>query len=78
MVIRRHGAAHQQGVPVAQAEPAMVRIMQSDGTMKMEIRAGTVPPLTLAWDIVTPRTCAADAVSEALRCGTGLIVETNP
>ncbi len=39
-VIRPRGAAHQQDAPVAQAEPAMVRIMQSDGTMKMEIRRG--------------------------------------
>jgi hypothetical protein len=39
-VIRPRGAAHQPDVPVASAEPAMVRIMQSDGTMKMEIRRG--------------------------------------
>jgi len=32
--------ARQPDVPVAPAEPAMVRIMQSDGTMKMEIRRG--------------------------------------
>lgn len=31
---------NRQDVPVAPAEPAMVRIMQSDGTMKMEIRRG--------------------------------------
>jgi len=39
-VIRSRGATHQQDLPVAQAEPTMVRIMQSDGTMKMEIRRG--------------------------------------
>jgi hypothetical protein len=31
---------HQPAVPVAPAEPVMVRIMQSDGTMKMEPRYG--------------------------------------
>jgi hypothetical protein len=44
-VIRPHSAAHQQDLPVAQAEPAMVRIMQSDGTMKMEIRRGDSTPI---------------------------------
>ena len=44
-VIRPHGAARQQDLPVAQAEPAMVRIMQSDGTMKMEIRRGDCTPI---------------------------------
>jgi hypothetical protein len=39
-VIRPRGAARQPDVTVAQAEPKMVRIMQSDGTMKMEIRRG--------------------------------------
>jgi hypothetical protein len=38
-VIRPKGAG-QQDVPDAPAEPAMVRIMQSDGTMKMEPRRG--------------------------------------
>jgi hypothetical protein len=38
-VIRPKGAS-QQDVPAAPAEPAMVRIMQSDGTMKMEPRRG--------------------------------------
>ena len=38
-VIRLSGA-HQPNVPVAPAEPAMVRIMQADGTMKMEPRYG--------------------------------------
>jgi len=37
--IRPHGARHPD-VPGAQAEPVMARIMQSDGTMKMEIRRG--------------------------------------
>ena len=32
--------AHQPDVPAAPAEPAMVRIMQTDGTMKMEPRFG--------------------------------------
>jgi len=39
-VIRPRAAAHQPDAPVAPAEPKMVRIMQSDGTMKMEIRRG--------------------------------------
>jgi hypothetical protein len=38
-LIRPHGACHPD-VPVAQAEPDMVRIMQSDGTMKLEVRRG--------------------------------------
>jgi hypothetical protein len=33
--------ARQPDVPAAPAEPAMVRIMQSDGTMKMEPRCGS-------------------------------------
>ena len=44
-VIRPRGAVHQPDVPVAQEEPAMVRIMQSDGTMKMEIRRGDSTPI---------------------------------
>ena len=36
-VIRSRGA-RQSDVPVAPAEPAMARIMQSDGTMKFELR----------------------------------------
>ena len=40
MVIRPRCAARQPDVPVAPAEPKMVRIMQSDGTMRMEIRRG--------------------------------------
>lgn len=43
-VIRQQGA-HHPDVPVARAEPAMVRIMQSDGTMKMEIRRGDSTPI---------------------------------
>lgn len=38
-VIRPKGAGRQDE-PVAPAEPAMVRIMQSDGTMKLEARYG--------------------------------------
>ena len=38
-VIRPTGT-HQPDVPVAPAEPEMVRIMQSDGTMKLEPRYG--------------------------------------
>jgi hypothetical protein len=38
-VIRSRGT-HQPDLPVAPAEPEMVRIMQSDGTMKMEPRYG--------------------------------------
>ncbi|MFA4823780.1 MAG: hypothetical protein WC593_01340 [Methanoregula sp.] len=38
-VIHSRGT-HQPDVPVAPAEPEMVRIMQSDGTMKMEPRYG--------------------------------------
>jgi hypothetical protein len=38
-VIRPRGS-HQPAMPVAPAEPEMVRIMQSDGTMKMEPRYG--------------------------------------
>lgn len=38
-VIRPKGE-NRQDVPVAPPEPAMVRIMQPDGTMKMEIRHG--------------------------------------
>jgi hypothetical protein len=38
--IVRSRAAHQPGVPAAPAEPQMVRIMQTDGTMKMEARHG--------------------------------------
>lgn len=36
----RPRVAHQPGVPVAPAEPEMVRIMQTDGTMKLEPRYG--------------------------------------
>ena len=36
----RPRVAHQPDVPVALAEPEMVRIMQSDGTMKLEPRYG--------------------------------------
>jgi hypothetical protein len=43
-VIRLSGA-HQPNVPVAPAEPAMVRIMQADGTMKMEPRYGERSPI---------------------------------
>jgi len=39
IVIRPRGS-QQPVVPVAQVEPEMVRIMQSDGTMKMEPRYG--------------------------------------
>jgi len=39
-IILPRGAAHQPDAPVATAEPKMVRIMQSDGTMKLEIRRG--------------------------------------
>jgi len=39
-VIRPRAAAHQPDAPVTPAEPKMVRIMQSDGTMRMEIRRG--------------------------------------
>jgi hypothetical protein len=38
-VIRPNGA-RQPDVPDAMAEPAMVRIMQADGTMKLEVRCG--------------------------------------
>jgi uncharacterized membrane protein len=38
-VIRLRGA-RQPDVPAATAEPAMARIMQSDGTMKLEVRCG--------------------------------------
>lgn len=43
-VIRPRGA-HQTDVPVVPAEPAMVRIMQNDGTMKMEPRCGERNPI---------------------------------
>jgi hypothetical protein len=43
-VIRLSGA-HQPNVPVTPAEPAMVRIMQADGTMKMEPRYGERSPI---------------------------------
>jgi len=33
-----------QDVPAAPPEPAMVRIMQSDGTFKMEVRRGDTSP----------------------------------
>jgi hypothetical protein len=36
----RSRAAQQPNVPAAPAEPTMVRIMQTDGTMKMEARYG--------------------------------------
>jgi hypothetical protein len=36
----RPKSTHQPDIPVAPAEPAMARIMQSDGTMKLEIRRG--------------------------------------
>jgi hypothetical protein len=38
-IIRPKGARRQDGLPDP-AEPAMARIMQADGTMKMEIRYG--------------------------------------
>jgi hypothetical protein len=38
--IIRPRALHQPDLPVAPAEPEMVRIMQSDGTMKLEPRYG--------------------------------------
>jgi hypothetical protein len=38
--IIRQRTAHQPEVPAAPAEPQMVRIMQTDGTMKMEARYG--------------------------------------
>jgi hypothetical protein len=38
--IVRPRTAHQPEVPTAPAEPQMVRIMQTDGTMKMEARYG--------------------------------------
>jgi hypothetical protein len=38
--IVRPRTAHQPDVPAAPAEPQMVRIMQTDGTMKMEARHG--------------------------------------
>jgi hypothetical protein len=44
MVIRPRGA-RQPDVPAAPAEPAMVRIMQNDGTMKMEPRCGDRNPI---------------------------------
>jgi|SRR5208337_1036946 len=43
-VIRPRGA-RQPDVPAAPAEPAMVRIMQTDGTMKMEPRLGDRNPI---------------------------------
>ena len=43
-VIRPRGT-RQPDVPVAPAEPAMVRIMQNDGTMKMEPRCGDRNPI---------------------------------
>jgi hypothetical protein len=39
VVVRQKGAG-QPDVPAALAEPAMVRIMQADGTMKLEPRYG--------------------------------------
>lgn len=43
-VIRPKGA-RQPDVPAVTAEPAMARIMQSDGTMKFEIRCGDTSPI---------------------------------
>jgi hypothetical protein len=43
-VIRPRGTRHLD-VPVAPAEPVMVRIMQNDGTMKMEPRCGEKNPI---------------------------------
>ena len=43
-VIRPRGA-HQSDIPVAPAEPVMARIMQPDGTMKLEIRRGDSTPI---------------------------------
>lgn len=43
-VIRISGA-HQPSVPVPPAEPIMARIMQADGTMKMEPRYGERSPI---------------------------------
>jgi hypothetical protein len=43
-VIRPRGT-RQPDVPDAPAEPAMARIMQSDGTMKMELRCGDKHPI---------------------------------
>jgi len=42
-VIRPKSASHPE-VPAAEPAPAMVRIMQSDGTFKMEVRRGDTTP----------------------------------
>jgi uncharacterized membrane protein len=42
--IIRPKAVSRQDAPAAPAEPAMVRIMQADGTMKMEKRFGNKKP----------------------------------
>lgn len=42
-VIRPKSASHPE-VPVPEPAPAMVRIMQSDGTFKMEVRRGDSTP----------------------------------
>jgi hypothetical protein len=44
ILIRPRGA-RQPDVPAVPAEPAMARIMQSDGTMKMELRCGDQHPI---------------------------------
>jgi len=44
MVFRTQGA-RQPGIPVVPAEASMASIMQSDGTMKFEIRRGTASPI---------------------------------
>jgi uncharacterized membrane protein len=43
-VIRPRGA-RRPDLPAATAEPAMARIMQSDGTMKFEVRCGDKSPI---------------------------------
>ena len=69
MVIRPKSAARPE-VTVEPAEPEMVRIMQSDGTMKMEVRRGD-KNLRDVHGIRSPQiTCAADEI-QALHRGKG-------
>jgi hypothetical protein len=44
-IVIRHGDLLQPDSPVAPAEPKMARIMQSDGTMKFEVRYGDKNPI---------------------------------
>jgi hypothetical protein len=63
-IIRPRGA-HQPDVPVVPAEPEMVRIMQTDGTMKMEPRYGEKNAINSSVGYGRTRKGASDAGRQA-------------